>query len=119
MTSMKTKAAFAVITALSAGPIAAGAAPTVAGGPAPGPVLTSTSVVLPDSDREFPQGPNVDVVSANCAGCHSPGMILNQPGLSKTAWEGEVKKMINVYKAPVSDADVPAIVTYLAATKGS
>ena len=81
--------------------------------------LKSVSVELPDSDRVFPPGPGVDTVSANCGACHSAGMILNQPSLSKAAWEGEVKKMINVYKAPVEAADVPAIVTYLAATKGS
>ncbi len=80
--------------------------------------LKSVSVELPDSDRAFPPGPNVDTMTANCAGCHSPGMILNQPGLSRTAWEGEVKKMIGVYKAPVEASDVPAIIAYLAAVKG-
>ncbi len=79
----------------------------------------SVSVELPGSDRPFPPGPGVDVMGANCAGCHSPGMILNQPSLSRAAWEAEVKKMINVYKAPVDAADIPAIVAYLAATKSS
>jgi len=40
-------------------------------------------------------------------------MVLNQPALSKTAWEAEVKKMINVYKAPIDQADVEGIVSYL------
>jgi len=81
--------------------------------------LKSASVELPDSSRAFPPGPNVDLVAANCTGCHSSGMILNQPSLSRTAWEGEVKKMVSVYKAPVEASDVPAIVAYLAAAKGS
>ena len=59
----------------------------------------------------------MDTVTANCTGCHSSGMILNQPSLSRTAWEGEVKKMVSVYKAPVEASDIPAIVAYLAATK--
>ena len=81
--------------------------------------LKSTAVELPASDRAFPPGPNVDVVSANCVACHSPGMILNQPTLKRAAWEAEVHKMISVYKAPVAEADVPAIVDYLAKTKGA
>lgn len=116
MSSPIFKAAFAII----AGASAAGfmLVPACAADTAPL-RLKSTSVELPDSDRAFPPGPGVDKVNANCAGCHSPGMILNQPNLPKVAWEGEVSKMINVYKAPVEAADVPAIVAYLAATKGS
>jgi len=36
-------------------------------------------------------------------------MVLNQPALSKAAWVAEVKKMINVYKAPIDQADVEGI----------
>ena len=43
---------------------------------------------------------------------------MNQPALSRTAWEGEVTKMRNVYKAPVAAEDVATIVGYLAAVKG-
>ena len=46
-------------------------------------------------------------------------MVLNQPKLPKAAWEAEVKKMIQAYKAPIDEADVPAIVDYLAKTKGT
>jgi len=34
-------------------------------------------------------------------------------------WQAEVAKMRNVYKAPVADKDVPDIVAYLTAVKGS
>lgn len=118
MASSFARTAFAVITAASIAGSAANpvhAAATDAGLP----VFKSITVELPSGDRQFPQGPGVDVISANCVACHSPGMILNQPSLSKAAWEGEVKKMIGVYKAPVDAADVPAIVEYLTATKGS
>ena len=76
--------------------------------------LKSVSVELPASDRGFPQGPGAETVGNNCVTCHSAGMILNQPALSKTAWEGEVHKMISVYKAPVSPEDALIIVDYLA-----
>ena len=81
--------------------------------------LKSTSVELPDSQREFPKATGVETVSANCVTCHSPGMILNQPALSKASWDAEVHKMITVYKAPVAEADVAAIVNYLVEVKGA
>jgi cytochrome c5 len=81
-------------------------------------VLKSEDVELPQSDRGLPEGPGRDVVQNNCFTCHSAGMILTQPLLAKAAWEAEVAKMRNVYKAPVDEKDVPAIVEYLTAVKG-
>jgi len=92
------------------------AATSVTGG---GTTLTSLSVDLPDSDREFPPGPGVEVAQANCAACHSVGMVLNQPALSHATWETEVHKMVAVYKAPVSDEDAKTIVAYLERIKGA
>lgn len=74
--------------------------------------LTSESFELPTGDRLF-TGAGADPVNANCLTCHSAGMVLVQPKLSKATWEGIVKKMINVYKAPVPSSDVAAIVDYL------
>ncbi|MFA5957622.1 cytochrome c [Hyphomicrobium sp.] len=75
-------------------------------------ILKSTSIDLPTGDRQF-TGAGADVVNDNCLTCHSAGMILVQPPLPKATWDGIVKKMINVYKAPVRDQDVAAIVEYL------
>jgi len=80
--------------------------------------LKSVAVTFPQSDRGLPEGPGRDVVQSNCFTCHSAGMILTQPPLPKAAWEAEVAKMRNVYKARVDDKDVPAIVDYLTAIKG-
>jgi mono/diheme cytochrome c family protein len=81
--------------------------------------LKSQTVVLPASTQAFPGGAAADPVSTNCVTCHSPGMVLNQPNLSKAAWEAEVRKMINVYKAPIADAAVAPIVVYLVQIKGA
>lgn len=81
--------------------------------------LTSQTVTLPTSTRTFPPGPGSDVTASACVICHSPGMVLNQPPLSKAAWEAEVRKMINVYKAPTPEASVAPIVEYLAQIKGA
>jgi cytochrome c5 len=81
--------------------------------------LKSVDVTLPESTRTLPDGPGVTVVHDNCLACHSVGMILAQPTMPKAAWEAEVNKMRNVYKAPVDAKDVPTIVDYLTAVKGS
>jgi mono/diheme cytochrome c family protein len=90
-----------------------GSAPTQ-----PSLTLKSVSVDLPTSDRMFPGGATAEVINNNCLACHSAGMVLNQPALTKAAWDAEVRKMINVYKAPVAPEDVAAIVAYLDSTKG-
>jgi mono/diheme cytochrome c family protein len=90
-----------------------------AAAPAQALTLKSVDITLPDSDRDLPNGPGLAAVQGNCISCHSPGMILTQPAMPKAAWEAEVAKMRNVYKAPVSEKDVPDIVTYLTAVKGT
>ncbi|SHL80788.1 sulfite dehydrogenase (cytochrome) subunit SorB [Bradyrhizobium lablabi] len=80
--------------------------------------LKSVKIDLPDSDKMF-EGPGSDAINNNCLACHSAGMVLTQPALSKQAWTAEVNKMINNYKAPVAPEDVGAIVEYLANTKGA
>ena len=79
--------------------------------------LKSTTVELPDPGRMFP-GSGAEAINNNCLGCHSAAMVLNQPNLPREAWQAAVEKMIHVYKAPVAQEDVPAIVDYLARTKG-
>jgi hypothetical protein len=81
---------------------------------ASGTTLHSVSVDLPNSERTFSGGAEADAINNNCLSCHSAGMVLTQPGESRSVWQGEVDKMRNFYKAPVAAADVPAIVDYLA-----
>jgi mono/diheme cytochrome c family protein len=81
--------------------------------------LKSVKLDLPDSDKMFPAGPGSDAINNNCLACHSAGMVLEQPALSKQAWAAEVNKMINNYKAPIAPEDVGAIVEYLTALKGA
>ena len=76
--------------------------------------LKSVSLDLPESDRMFPAGTGADAINNNCLACHSAGMVLNQPAMSKDAWQSEVNKMINNYRAPVAPEDVATIVEYLA-----
>ncbi|HUH83973.1 MAG TPA: hypothetical protein VLX85_05155 [Stellaceae bacterium] len=102
--------AAALVAALGQG--RAAPAPTVAAGG--GVTLRSVEIDLPDSDRLFPGGNEADAINNNCLACHSTGMVLNQPKLSRADWQAEVDKMRTVYRAPVAVEDVPAIVDYLA-----
>ena len=86
--------------------------------PAPEPMrFTSQQVELPSSDRVFPDGPGAEAINNNCLACHSAGMVLTQPKLSKAQWTETVNKMVHAYKAPVDQADVQTIVDYLTALK--
>ena len=107
-----TPACVALVLAVAA---ALAAPPASAKGPM---TLKSVNITLPESKRDFPPGPGVDVARDNCSACHSIGMILNQPTMPKAGWEAEVAKMRNVYKAPVDEKNVPTIVEYLTAIKG-
>jgi cytochrome c5 len=80
--------------------------------------LKSVSVDLPAGDRMFPDGPGADVANDNCLACHSAGMVLNQPAMSKAQWQAEVDKMRTAYKAPVDAKDVDAILDYLISIRG-
>src|ERR1700716_47415 len=102
--------AVALIAASVLAPLGVGAAEKL--------VVKAVSVALPFGDRMFPDGPGSEAVNNNCLACHSAGMVLNQPELSKQAWVAEVNKMISAYKAPVAPEDVGPIVEYLSNLKG-
>jgi cytochrome c5 len=78
----------------------------------------TVTVNLPDGLTLY-AGPGADAINGNCLACHSRDMVLNQPKMAKAAWEAEIAKMRNVYKAPVAESDVPAILDYLVRIKGT
>lgn len=85
----------------------------VAGVSGGGFTLVSSEIALPDDADLLPAGPNAELVAARCGACHSPGMLTTQPALKPEQWAATVEKMRAVYKAPVADAEVPAILAYL------
>ncbi len=72
-----------------------------------------TTITLPPDTGTLPPGPNVATVTAACTACHSASMITTQPQLTRAQWTATVTKMREVYKAPIADGDVPAILDYL------
>ena len=80
--------------------------------------LPSITVELPWGDDEF-AGAGAKPLNNVCLACHSAEMVLHQPKLSAAAWTAEVNKMRAVFKAPIEDPDVPAIVDYLVKLQGA
>ena len=71
---------------------------------------------LPPETAELKPGPGVET-AALCQACHSADYISTQPpGKGKSFWQGEVQKMIKVYKAPIGEDDAAIIANYLATT---
>ena len=64
--------------------------------------------------------PGYAKAQADCVSCHSAEyMIMQPPNAGRPYWDAMTKRMKAVFKAPFDDADIPAIVDYLAATYGS
>jgi cytochrome c5 len=71
------------------------------------------SVELPVSNEIFPPGPGADVADSQCLICHSAGMVLRQPPLTKEEWRSEIQKMRAAYGAPLPAQQVDALSEYL------
>jgi hypothetical protein len=83
---------------------------------APG-LAAQLSYKLPEETATFRPGPGIGAAQDHCATCHSADYVSSQPAKQGQAfWEAEVQKMIKVYGAPIDQADVKAIVDYLAKT---
>ena len=79
-------------------------------------------IELPQDTTSYSPGdlPGYPLVLKDCLTCHSSQYVQTQPPLSsRQYWDATVHKMKNAFGAPVEDADIPAIVDYLAKTYGS
>jgi mono/diheme cytochrome c family protein len=64
--------------------------------------------------------PGYAKAQSNCVACHTAEYMLYQPPTAPRAyWEAMVTRMKVVFKAPIDDADMPAIVDYLVKTYGN
>jgi len=64
--------------------------------------------------------PGYQKAQAHCVACHSAEYMLYQPASApRPYWEAMVKRMQAVFKAPVPEEDMPAIVDYLVKTYGN
>jgi hypothetical protein len=86
-----------------------------------GSVAQRLSIKLPPDNpvSQIKPGPGDEAVRKNCIVCHSTDYIVRQPRLDAQHWEGEVKKMVNVFGARITDSDVKIIADYLTKYYGS
>jgi mono/diheme cytochrome c family protein len=85
-------------------------------------LASSKSIDLPPDSAQLRQSSLEGYAKAqvNCVACHSAEYMLFQPPTAPRAyWDAMVKRMKAVFKAPIDDADMPAIVDYLAKTYGN
>jgi len=75
-------------------------------------------VELPASDESFPPGVGADIATGQCLICHSAGMVLTQPPLTKGEWRAEIMKMRSAYGAPMPDDQVDGLSEYLKSING-
>lgn len=89
---------------------------------APTTYALSKSIELPPDGVQLKPSslPGYAKAQASCTACHSAEYMRYQPpNATRAYWDAMVKRMKAVFKAPIDDADMPAIVDYLAATYGN
>src|SRR5258706_13133619 len=75
------------------------------------------TIELPEPEQSLKAGAGQDVAANNCQTCHSLDYIETQPPHKGAPfWDAEVKKMVQVFGAPISDEDAKKISAYLAQT---
>ena len=82
----------------------------------------SKSIQLPPDGVQLKTSslPGYAKAQAQCVACHSAEYMVYQPPTApRPYWDAMVKRMKAVFKAPLDDADVPAIVDYLVKTYGN
>ncbi len=82
-------------------------------------VRAEDQFVLPPETATLKSGAGADLTNARCVLCHSVDYISTQPRLSATAWKNVVVKMQAKFGAPITPADIDALVDYLAKNYGA
>jgi hypothetical protein len=76
--------------------------------------LACTVALADETKIRMTDAPETPALIANCSGCHSLDYIqMNSKFVKRAGWEAEVKKMVSVMGAPVSEADAAKLVDYL------
>jgi mono/diheme cytochrome c family protein len=76
-------------------------------------------IALPPETGTYKTGSGMELAQANCMICHSTEYVASQPPMPRKFWEATVKKMKEKFGAPIPDAQIVALVDYLASTYGA
>lgn len=77
------------------------------------------NVEVPYVSYEIKTGKGFDEVNGNCLMCHSFGYILNQGRQPRAFWKEKIHKMVDAFKAPITEKDQKIIEDYLATYYGN
>jgi len=86
------------------------------------PMATAKDITLPPDGEQLEASalPGFAKAQASCTMCHSAEYMRYQPpNAGRPYWDAMVHRMKTVFKAPIADEDMPAIVDYLASTYGN
>jgi len=89
---------------------------------AAGAAAATKGIELPPDGAQLKPSPlpGYQKAQAHCVACHSAEYMLFQPASApRPYWDAMVKRMQAVFKAPVPEEDMPAIVDYLVKTYGN
>lgn len=82
----------------------------------------SKTIQLPPDGTQLKASalPGYAKAQSNCVACHSAEYMLYQPPTApRPYWDAMVKRMKQVFNAPINEADMPEIVDYLVKTYGN
>ena len=75
---------------------------------------TASVAVAGEEAIKLHDAPDRDLVVARCSTCHSVDYVqMNAPVFDRAGWQKSVRKMIDVFGAPISEDDAQRIVEYL------
>ena len=85
------------------------------------PCLSKSIELPPDGAQLKANGlPGYAKARTHCIACHSAEYMLYQPPTApRPYWDAMVKRMKQVFKAPIDDADMAEITDYLVKTYGN
>ncbi len=75
--------------------------------------FASQTLELPEEASKLAETAAGELVTSNCTACHSADQIQHQPRLKPEQWAATVKKMRDVYHAPIAEAEDAKLVAAL------
>lgn len=84
-------------------------------------VLGGTVVMLGTATAhraDLPAGPNLEVVSRKCQGCHDLSVVVDATGLSRADWNATIEEMITSNGMSVTAEERAKILDYLSSYLG-
>lgn len=65
------------------------------------------------AQRDLPAGPDLEVVSRKCQGCHDLSVVVDATGLSREDWNAVIEEMVTSNGMSVTSEERAKILNYL------